>query len=283
MSECFRCQRDSSQVKLLDGIYTNELVKICEECALTEDIPIVRRPTSSQIQESVRPFTVRERLSRMTGTGKKERAVKDIKAQAGVCDVRGGITLDNLRPAKDYNKVIENRFEAAKKANMPVDMVDNFNWMIQNARRSRKITLPQLGNIIGESELALKMIEQGNLVDDASRIIVKLEQFFKIKLRKGEAAKEEARMQETMKDRVMPARILNFNPDTMKNITISDLKKMKQEKERAQSEASDKEAEEASRLAWRGGKGKETGKDVSYSEINEDEGLIGSDIELLDD
>lgn len=272
MQECSRCGRKEDSVKLLDVISSGEIEKICEECALTEELPIIRRPTSYQLQESEKPYTVRQRLAKMAGVKLKEnvqdRVTRDMKAQAGVCEIKG-ITLDKLRPAKDYSKIIHNRQELAKKANKPVDLVDNWNWHIQMARRNRKMTLVQIATIIGESELVLKMLEQGNLADDAVRIIAKLEQFFKIKLRKSEAVKEQERIQDAVKTLKAPARIINFNKTSLQNLTISDLKKMKDAREHAEKE--DKEL--ASKLAWQGLKKKEEKK----------ESLIGKDIELVDE
>src|SRR3989344_3577946 len=73
MAECFKCGKSSEEVKLLDAIFNDELVKICEECSLSEDIPIIRRPTTSQLKESERSYSVRERLRRMAGLVPEER------------------------------------------------------------------------------------------------------------------------------------------------------------------------------------------------------------------
>jgi len=273
MAECYKCLRKEDSVKLLDAISNGEIVKICEECAVTEELPIIRRPNSYQLQESERPYTVRQRLARMAGVKLKDEIKQelrsDIKSQFKASETRG-ITLDRLRPAKDYSKRIQERTEIAKKANQPLDLVDNWNWQIQMARRNRKITLTQLGAIIGESELTLKMLESGTLVDDASRILGKLEQFFKIKLRKSEAAREQGRIDEAMKTVKEPARILNFDKNSFKDITISDLKRMKDAREQAERE----EREMASKIVWQGAK--------KESKENE-ESVIGKDIELVDD
>lgn len=279
MEECIKCKRTGNQVKLVDAVYEKEIAKICEECAVSENIPIVRKPTSYQLEASEKPYTVRQRLARMSGVRLKDEEIreiarKDMKAQAGVCEIKG-ITLDKLRPAKNYSRIIQDKSDLAKRSNKPLDLIDNYNWNIQMARRNRKMTLIQLGAIIGESELVLKLIEQGSLPDDANRIITKLEQFFRINLRKSEQEKEQERISQAKQ----PARILSFNPDSLKNITISDLKRMKEE--RKDMENADKEM--ASKIVWQGIKKQEkkeeknTGKDEWKDESEDNE------IEILDD
>lgn len=262
---CFRCLRDSESVKLVDAIQGKEIVKVCEECALVEDIPIIRRPSSFQLKESEKPYTVYQRLVKMAGL-KRESNVQEKKQEIK------GITLDNLRKPKDYSQVYKEKQMQAAKINKPLDLVDNFNWHIQMARRNRKITTTQLAAMIGESEITLRMIESGSLPDDGMRIIDKIEQFFKIKLRKSEVEKERARIEQVQK----PARILTFDKESVKNITISDLQRMKQERQKAELE--EREREYASKVIWQGGKKLAEAKEEKPVEEISDE-----DIEILED
>jgi len=271
MNNCAVCKRDERQVKLVDAVYDNEIVKICEECAIIEELPVIRKPSSFQLEASEKPYSVRQRLARMAGVRLKDEINKDMKAQAGVCDVRRGITLDNLRKPKDYNKLFQERVELAKKSNKPLDLVDNWNWHIQMTRRDKKLSLGQVADAIKEQEMVLKMIEQGNLPDDANRIISKLEQYFKIILRKSEAEKEQARIEQVKQ----PARILNFDKNSMESITISDLKKMRDAREKA--EIDDEDA--ARKIAWRSGRNKDGGEKKENREISGD--FVG-DIEFED-
>ncbi|MFH1711025.1 MAG: hypothetical protein ABH840_01820, partial [Nanoarchaeota archaeon] len=254
------CKRDERQVKLVDAVYDSEIVKICEECAIVEDLPVIRKPSSFQLEAIEKPYSVRQRLARMAGVRLKEEINQDMKAQAGVCDVRRGITLENLRKPKDYSRIIQERAELAKKSNKPLDLVDNWNWHIQMTRRNKRLSLVQVAEAIKEQGMVLKMIEQGNLIDDANRIISKLEQYFKINLRKSEAEKEQARMDEVRQ----PARVLNFDKNSLKNITISDLKKMKDAREKAEKD----DIEKAGKMAW-GGERKMNIEEETSSDIGE--------------
>ncbi|MFH1500870.1 MAG: hypothetical protein ABIE22_02890 [archaeon] len=219
MEQCFRCLREGSEVKLLDAIDNNEIIKICEQCALVEDVPVIRRPTSYQLKETQKPYTVYQRLSRMAGMPVKE---EDKKVE---------LTLDKIRKPKDYSEpTIRTRYERAEKINKPLHLIDNFHWHIQQARRKKRQTLGQVAAVLGESEVTLKMLEEGKLTDDGDKVIGKIEQYFGLRLRKGEALKEQERIAQAKS----PARVLNFDDVTMKNITISDLQRMKEEREKAE-------------------------------------------------
>ena len=115
------------------------------------------------------------------------------------------------------------------------DLVHNFHWDIMMARRLKKLSQAQLAREIGESEAAIHMAENGVLPEDDYKIIKKLESYLGIRLVKEERAKEREKKQ--------PARIIGFDPMEIKKITISDLKKMKEQKEEALRELNEEEIE----------------------------------------
>ena len=175
---CAVCRKSGSVVPLLDGILNDEVVKICEGCAQMEDVTIVRRPTSFQIAEAQKPYTVYQRLSRMAGVNKNPGTNLPPSTP-----VSRGVTLDKLRPSRDFSdRMKKKKIEPLAR---PLDLVENYNWTIQMERRKRKITINQLGADIGEDPEVLKFIEQGMLTSDAERIISKLEQYLRIRIRKG--------------------------------------------------------------------------------------------------
>ncbi|MFH1308309.1 MAG: helix-turn-helix transcriptional regulator [archaeon] len=239
MEQCFRCLRDEEEVRLLDAIDGDEIVRICEECALVEEIPIIRKPTSYQLRETDKPYTVYQRLSRMAGlpASKTEDKVK--------------LTLDKLTKAKNYDKPsFEIKRQQSIARNKPLYLVDNFHWHIQAARRKKHLTLKQVSDALGESEEAVKMIESGDLPGDGDRIINKLEQYFGIFLRKKEFQKEQERIEAVRK----PARVLNFDNNSLKTITIADLQRMKLERQKAEiEEIPEFKDEESSEIELEGG------------------------------
>jgi len=233
MDYCFKCGKSEEEVKLLDAVSLGEIVKICEECSETEDMPIIKKPTIQQLKESEKSYGVYERLSRMAGLEDKEKEeVRRIAKE--ITD----ITLDDLREKK----------ESEKQEKEPLRLIENFHWHISMSRKKKKLTRKELADLLGESETAIRMVENKELPGGADKLIRKLEQFFGIKLRKepeGKITEKPDLRREEKKEEIPekvnvemgeneekePARILKFDRESIKNITIADLRRMKEEKE----------------------------------------------------
>jgi len=238
---CSRCGRSSDYVKLIDTIDSNELVKICEECAMIESSVVIRRPSSEQLKNSEKPYSIRQRLSRMAGVDEKPKQKEETSYLKD-------ISLDKLRKPKDYKAILNAKLDQAKRRNQPLNLIDNFNWHIMMARKDRKITRKQLADVIGESETSIKMIEENFLPDDALRIINKIEQYFGVNLRRGSSGIFQKISQD--KEAEAPARVLKFDPQASKNITIADLQKMKAIRESETGKDVQKEVN-VTELVWR--------------------------------
>ena len=65
-------------------------------------------------------------------------------------------------------------------------LIENFHWNMLMARRKTKLTAKQLGQELKEPEEDIRMLESGKLLlpADTERVISKVEQFFRIKLKK---------------------------------------------------------------------------------------------------
>jgi len=99
------------------------------------------------------------------------------------------------------------------------DLINNFHWNIMMGRRKMHITTKQLADAISESEVVIKMAEQGILPEDDYRLINKLENYLGIRIKKTN--------QIVSRNVSTPARILNFKTGSMDNLTIADIKAMK--------------------------------------------------------
>jgi len=270
MEACFRCNRNGKKVRLLDAIYENGMVKVCERCAVTESIPIMRKPSTSQLKEAEKEYTVYQRLKKLAGMEEEKEQGEGVLAQ-----------LRRLDENPELEKPAEKK---------PFNLIDNFHWHVQRERRNKGLSQKQLGWALGESETAVKIIEKGELPEDPEKLIKKLEQFFQTKLRerteeeleeerRKEEEKEEFRIPtseklkvekesaepvepiesmidepeieeldiisektkepefeeeetETIREKPSPAQVLSFKPEVMKEITVADLKEIKEEKER---------------------------------------------------
>jgi len=135
------------------------------------------------------------------------------------------------------------------------------------ARRARHISREQFARDLGESETVVKMIEQGILPEDDNRIIRKVESYLGINLRKPEFRRQEKKE-------------LGFDNVSVDNLTISDLKEMKEKKGEGFSEPVE---------VWEGerdkeGTAKESGKvnsELDNQEIGEEDELSQKDMDDL--
>lgn len=104
-------------------------------------------------------------------------------------------------------------------------LVDNFHWVIMRKRRSKHITQIQLAKAIDESEATIKDVEKGIIQKYNFKLINKLENYFDIKLTKINNPSSPAAIEKTQET---PAKI---HSRVNQEITISDLQKIKQEKD----------------------------------------------------
>ncbi len=154
--ECAVCGRKGEY----DAVYHTELVKICKICSEKEGIPVIKKPSSEQLQAMERQYTVGERLARLTGVKPKSapRVIQEVKRNL----------VEKARPEQVQR----------------LHLIDNFHWHITRARRARGLTLKQLALSINEPEHILLRVEQGSL-PSSLQIFDKLEQFLKIKLKES--------------------------------------------------------------------------------------------------
>jgi len=195
---CSVCGVSREKVRLLDAISSEGIVKICEACSKAEDMPILRRPTTFQLKEAEKKSPIYTRYTRLS-PAKLEKTETTLKE---VVD-------------KNYEIVV------SKEKKPRPNLVDNFHWIIMRARRLKKLTQEQLANEISESTAAIKMVEQGILPEDDYRLVNKLEGFLGINLVK-DVSKATLSIPEKS-----PARIIKFDTKTMQDLTIADLKGMK--------------------------------------------------------
>lgn len=214
VDECFNCGISGERIRFFDAISGKGIVKICEECASKENIPIVRKPSEILTPTSYRDLhkgkTVYERLSRMSGfdlKNKKSETEKEFLQKQET-------TLKDI-----IDKNFKTQFKEKLKPRS--DLIHNFHWVIMRVRRSKHITQEQLAKEIAEPEASIKMAEQGILPKDSYKLINKLENYLAIKLIKKEFADK---IEEKPKE-------IGFDSVTTKSLTISDLKEMKEKKE----------------------------------------------------
>lgn len=200
--ECSKCGVAASKVKLLEAISPKGIIKICEACFKEEDLPLLMKPTTFQLKEAEKEQGFyRKSVREFSNLPKKDEEKEKVET--------------TLKDIVDKQYELEHKREAKPRP----DLVDNFHWIIMRARRLKKITQKDLAKEISESEAAIKMAEQGILPEDDYRLVNKLEGFLGIKIIKDEMG---------MVPKEEPARVIKFDPEVTKELTIADLKRMRE-------------------------------------------------------
>lgn len=160
-----KCDLCNNTGELVDAIGNEQIMRICASCLDKNKFPVIKKPTLEQLNLAHRFYGVKERLSNRPD-------LKPIKKEKSSED-------------KEIERIVR---QTAQKADYH-ELINNFHWHIQHARRMKKLSQRQLAESIAEPEVIVQLAEEGKLPEDYSRLITKLEQFLKVKL-KNESEKQ---------------------------------------------------------------------------------------------
>ncbi|MCK5321590.1 hypothetical protein KAJ38_03355 [Candidatus Pacearchaeota archaeon] len=160
---CTVCKRTSDEVRLLEGILKAEMVRVCTECAKTEGIPLVHKPSEEQLEKANERYSVRERMERLSGM----RDTTEISNDQIV--TQGNLAKLRVPPKKQHND----------------EVLDNYYWTLNIARRRKKLSIGQLARLIKIETNVLQSIEKGKIPENFKELFLKLESFLGIKLLKN--------------------------------------------------------------------------------------------------
>lgn len=224
--KCAVCKRTSDEVQLYTGILKDEMVMICEECATSERIPVVKKPSESQLDRANKRYSVRERMERLSGIRDPSR----INGEQII--TQGNLAKLRMPPKKEHND----------------DILYNYYWTLNIARRRAKLSIMQLAKKLDIPSDIIQSIEKGKIPKDFEEIFSKLEIFFNIKLLKSHKRKinfikktdmEKQVLEDVMRKMGMKQdniksqdRIVNHDKKDLSDITIDKLVEMKKMKER---------------------------------------------------
>lgn len=167
MARCTVCKKESDEVELFKGIRSDGMVMVCEPCAEREGIPIIKKPTESQLDKAAERYTVRERMERMSG-------MRDTTE----------ISEDQMTTQGNLAKL---RMPAPKQQHE--DILDNYYWTLNIARRRKKMSVNQLAEKMQVAPAIIQGIEKGKIPKDFEDLFIKLEIFMGIKLLKVHSKK----------------------------------------------------------------------------------------------
>ncbi len=148
--------------EIVEAIEDGRLVRVSEEYAKKEGLFILKRPMIQSYQQrsaiSTPKISYQDKLEMEYGRRRKS-------------------VLDLDRYRRPLN---------AKKEGVYFDLIDNFHWEIQKARKIRGLSRKQISSTLGESEEDIKMIENGVLPRGNYVLLNKMEKHFGLKLRRGD-------------------------------------------------------------------------------------------------
>jgi len=194
MAICTICKKSQEETTLYPGILETEMVNICEECAEDQKIPIIKKPSESQLTRADKTYSVRERLDKMSGRRETTEISKSqLTTQNNLAKLRAP-------PKKQYHE----------------DALDDYSWTLKMARRRSKMTTSQLAKKIDTTSHAIQEIEKGILPNSFQETFLKLEALLGIKL---------------LKSRPKQISFTRKNEDQEKEILASVAKKMKNPEE----------------------------------------------------
>ena len=167
MARCTICKKESDEVELFKGIQAEGMVMVCNICAEKEGIPIIKKPSESQLSKANQRYTVRERMERMSGMHDTTEISEDQT-----------VTQGNLAKL---------RIPAPKQQHE--DILDNYYWTLNIARRRKKLSISQLAEKMMVDPKIIQGIEKGKLPENFTELFLKLEAFLRIKLLKNHKTK----------------------------------------------------------------------------------------------
>jgi ribosome-binding protein aMBF1 (putative translation factor) len=139
----------------VEAIEDGRIVRVTEDYARREGLLILRK----QAHVSDAPLSVKE---------KKDEGIRKNKGFVGMDDLR--------KPLKSQKTEVMN------------ELLDNFHWILLEKRKSRGLTRKKAAEALGESEMNIKMIENGVLPMNNFVLVNKLESYYGVSLRRNKVA-----------------------------------------------------------------------------------------------
>ncbi|MGC9309217.1 MAG: helix-turn-helix domain-containing protein [Candidatus Nanoarchaeia archaeon] len=162
---CEICGKSDDEANLKEGISQNRIITVCDKCAELENIPLIEKPSSYQLEQADRQATVRERMEKLSGMDTPVSKDQEVASKH----------LAKLRIPP-------------KKQNHP-DLLENYDWKLKMARRKQKLSCKQLAEQTGISQETIQQIERGILPDNFHDIMKTLEGKLNIQLLSQHAQK----------------------------------------------------------------------------------------------
>lgn len=197
-----RCQLCGKNEGYFEGVVNREVLLLCEICAKTEGVPLIRKPTSEQLARANQRYTVRERMMRISG-------------------------LDKLNPVSRDHEIAQRhlgKIKIPEKPQQSASLVDNYTWNIKMARRRKKMSQNQIAQVAGISVEAVDSFERGILIKDYEKIAEKLENALGIPILKSHQKSIKFIMPEKKEQANLPITV-NGKDKSLEELELDELRK----------------------------------------------------------
>lgn len=260
---CAICKRTSDEIQLFEGIQKAEMIRVCEICAEEEKIPIIKKPSNAQLDKAEERYSVRERMERISGFHEPTEISEDQMT------TQGNLAKLRVPPKKETN----------------VDILDNYYWTLNIARRRSKLSTTQLAEKMQIDPKIIQEIEKGKIPENFEEIFLKLEAFLGIKLLKNHKPKvhftrnhdEEKEILEEVRKKIAQVSIEEPEDEVLEEIKLAKKKEQLDKLSRGEVDFSRRQALQDVTLNDLVEMKKE--KEKRKTKIKE-EAMIGDDIEL---
>ena len=121
--KCFVCGLTSEVIEIYEGIYSSSMVSVCKKCAENENIPVIRKPSEGQLEQANKTYTVRERMENISTP--RMYNVSEISSDQSM--VQKNLSRLRVPPKKELHE----------------EVVEDYPWEVNMARRRRKLSIKQ--------------------------------------------------------------------------------------------------------------------------------------------
>jgi len=215
--ECSVCGISGQLRNVSEALSSKGIVLVCDKCAMQEGFPRLKK---IKITKEPERETMYQRMARLAGVKPKEPERPWARVQEK--SLRDIVNKNYEEKVKSQGLILKPR----------PDLVDNFHWIIMRVRRVKGLTHKQLADRIEEPEAAIKMAEQG-VVPEGYKLVDKLERFLRVRLIRERAIMPQIQQVQQIHQTQKQEKTLVFDKQVLGSLTVADLKRIKQEKEKA--------------------------------------------------
>jgi transcriptional regulator with XRE-family HTH domain len=162
MARCFICGKPEEEILLFDGVSEVGIKKICYGCSEKEGIALIKKPTKEQLEIAEKRRSVREVMEQMSSPQKKI------------------MVKDQMIAHKNLAKL---KFPGMKEEHG--DLVENYDWILKQARRHAKITTDSVARLAGIDKAQYESLEAGKLFSGFQAVAAAVERVLEVKILKA--------------------------------------------------------------------------------------------------